>query len=363
MGIIRDYLKYVKGPVFNVITGPKGNIIFNKDKNLCLTSSSEDVASYDLKTQEKVKCYYGETSEVTILTNNHTNGDIAVGYRDGSLQVFHINDQESFITFNGHKSSITALNYDIKGYRLISGSQDTNIVVWDMISETGLFKFKGHKGNITQCRFLPTSRRCLLGGISLNLSDDNYICEDIIISSSKDGAMKFWDLNAQHCFKTLFENSLEILDFILIDGTFSRFSENLKSSIDCNNDMVTKKMDILKFRLISLTSENSLKMWDIEKHNSENIKSNSNNTELLKTEEETIVYDSLLDVNYIGQIYRNSKSLGTRLMSDQSFKYIGCHGNDRTLTLYQITPDAKLNKIYRKHKSSLISYNGKELLK
>ena len=39
---------------------------------------------------------------------------------------------------------------------------------------------------------------------------------NILVSSSKDTFVKFWDLNVQHCFKTLTEHIMEVWDFLLV---------------------------------------------------------------------------------------------------------------------------------------------------
>ena len=39
---------------------------------------------------------------------------------------------------------------------------------------------------------------------------------NILVSSSKDTFVKFWDLSVQHCFKTLAGHVTEVWDFALV---------------------------------------------------------------------------------------------------------------------------------------------------
>ena len=71
-------------------------------------------------------------------------------------------------------------------------------MVWDVVNESGMFRLRGHKGVVTQCRFLRD--------------------RNVLVSSSKDTFVKFWDLDIQHCFKTMVGHRGEVWDFVLSDG-------------------------------------------------------------------------------------------------------------------------------------------------
>ena len=68
--------------------------------------------------------------------------------------------------------------------------QDTEIIVWDTVAERGLHRLSGHKGVITKVAFLHD--------------------RNILVSSSKDTFVKFWDLDTTHCFKTLVGHRAEV---------------------------------------------------------------------------------------------------------------------------------------------------------
>ena len=90
---------------------------------------------------------------------------------------------------------MTCFAFDPEGHRLASGSGDTNVIVWDVINECGLYRLKGHKGPVTSISFQK---------------------DDVLVSSSKDTHIKFWDLSVQHCFKTMTDHLMEVWDFVLV---------------------------------------------------------------------------------------------------------------------------------------------------
>jgi len=74
--------------------------------------------------------------------------------------------------------------------------QDTDIILWDVVAEAGLHRLTGHKGIVTQICFL-----------------EKY---NVLVSGSKDTFVKFWDLDTNHCFKTLVGHRTEVTLNLLI---------------------------------------------------------------------------------------------------------------------------------------------------
>jgi WD40 repeat protein len=66
---------------------------------------------------------------------------------------------------------------------MYSGGQDTYIVVYDLASDQAQYKLMGHKENITQISLFSMENPYLKGRV-----------QKILVSSSKDGFLKFWDL-------------------------------------------------------------------------------------------------------------------------------------------------------------------------
>jgi len=81
-----------------------------------------------------------------------------------------------------------AINYIITHVLFIF--QDTEAVIWDVIAEKGLHRLSGHKGVVTGVQFINK--------------------HNLVVTSSKDTYIKFWDLTTGHCFKTLAGHITEV---------------------------------------------------------------------------------------------------------------------------------------------------------
>lgn len=71
--------------------------------------------------------------------------------------------------------------------------QDTDIIIWDTVAEVGLCRLSGHRNAVTKIAFMSQ--------------------QPVLISGSKDSFVKFWDLDTQHCFKTLVGHQTEVRFF------------------------------------------------------------------------------------------------------------------------------------------------------
>lgn len=52
---------------------------------------------------------------------------MAVGYADGGINVFDLDNGQVLFQFNGHKSPVTVLNYSKDGFILVSGGKVSKI--------------------------------------------------------------------------------------------------------------------------------------------------------------------------------------------------------------------------------------------
>lgn len=123
----------------------------------------------------------------------------AVAYADGSIRLWMDQgmDGVELVTFNGHKKSPTALRWDAAGTRVFSGGAEGEIVVWDVVDEVGLYRLKGHRGPVTAIEWLPHPEE---GGHP-----------GWLLTTSKDGLMKLWDLQVKHCVQTVVVGRGEVL--------------------------------------------------------------------------------------------------------------------------------------------------------
>ncbi|KAG7193457.1 uncharacterized protein KQ657_000876 [Scheffersomyces spartinae] len=217
--MVKSYDRYEQVKAFGVITS-QSNVIWlqpsstqsTKSAGRAISSGLEEILVWDIKTGEILqRLSEGLTpgasnssttsppSPVSYLAYHELNNLVAAGYANGSIKVWDLASESVLVSFEGHKSGITKLVFDKSGTRLCSGSQDSTIILWDLVGEEGLFKLKGHKGPITGIEFLSTDPE------SKELDD----LEDYILSSSRDGLLKLWDLKTRQCVETHLAHSNE----------------------------------------------------------------------------------------------------------------------------------------------------------
>ncbi|CAD1810837.1 WD domain, G-beta repeat family protein [Candida parapsilosis] len=217
--MVKSYNRYDEEKCFGVITS-HSNIIWlppsdsqsSTSVGRALTSGLEEILIWDIKTGELLqRLNDGLTpgasnastvtapSPVSHLAYHRDTKLIAAGYNDGKIKIWDASSQSVLMTFEGHKSSISVLKFDTSGTRLVSGSNDTSIIMWDLVGESGLFKLKGHKGPITGLEFLSESKQ----------DSDFDSMDDYILTSSKDGLLKLWELKSQQCIETHLAHSSE----------------------------------------------------------------------------------------------------------------------------------------------------------
>lgn len=191
----RQYFRFEPSGKFGLISSSDCNIVYRKGGKEVISGTLESFSSWNLRTGALVSSWNDSDnkSTVTCIQNSTSDSNVfAVGYDDGSIRLWNIEQDESIVVLRGHKTAVTALCFDGAGTRLASGSKDTDIVLWDLSSESGLFRLRGHNNGISALKFLT---------------------ENHIVSSSKDSLIKLWDLQAQHCVETVVSHRAEVTSF------------------------------------------------------------------------------------------------------------------------------------------------------
>lgn len=199
----RSYKRFVQRSQFGAIATSSAPIHV-LDANLILKSTGPEVQKQNLKTDEVLQSYKPTQSQVTpagsleaankpeplatYLTYNEQTQLIAVGYNTGKIILYDEMTGEEMMSFVGHTTSITALEFNLEGTILYSGGMDSKIISWDIVSEIGLGKFTGHKNVIVGLKVLQ------------DLENQNGVTR--ILSLSKDGIFKVWDMNIGQCVES-----------------------------------------------------------------------------------------------------------------------------------------------------------------
>ena len=231
---------------------------------------------------------------------------LAYGENDGAVSVVELASKEIRATFKGHTSAISSLAYSPKKLLLASGSKDSKICVWDIASESGLFKLHGHKGEITSLNFVEVGD------------------EVVLISTSRDGFVKFWDLNTQHCFRTLIEHSGSVWKAVVFK------TQN---------------------RMATVSADGFLRVWKLEASSSRD-ENEPDSKQLVPDDsqkgEENQLWDEVdslgpLKCHLTGQLELPARGPPRNLELDNSGQYLVCARRD-TLLFYKIRTEEEIRK-------------------
>ncbi|KAN0060603.1 beta transducin [Thecaphora frezii] len=213
--MVRSYLRHAPTQAFGLIASATSNSILDSNAKVAFVPALEDVLVWDVKKGVLLSTWHevGFRSKVTALARSPNNPDtFAVGYEDGSIRLWSAQTASTSITLNGHKKAVTSLAFDRQGLRLASASLDTDVILWDIVAETGLFRLRGHRDAVTAVAFLhtPSASRCEGPSSSSAPAPINSASPGYLLSTSKDGLVKLWDLSLQHCIETVVPGRGEI---------------------------------------------------------------------------------------------------------------------------------------------------------
>lgn len=308
--MVKSYDRYEQEQCFGVIASqsntvwlPPSAIQSGKSMGRALSSGLEEILEWDIKTGEILNRYRdgltpgasnaptsSPPSPVSYLTHHAATNIVAAGYNDGSIKVWDLTSKSVMITFQGHKSAITVLKFDSSGTRLISGSSDSSIILWDLVGEEGLFKLKGHKGPITSLLFLNHD--------SQFKQEDGV--EDFLLSVSKDGTVKLWDLKTKQCNETHLAHS----------------NECWSMGINQNNNL-----------LVTSGNKDQVKVWqvDLTQDDGEKIVEKGSFEKQSKSRCSQIEFKQVRDANGMNEIFSLQNS-------------------DRTLEIFRIRTESEIKK-------------------
>lgn len=243
--MVKSYDRYEQESCFGVIS-TQSNVVWlppaptqsSKSLGRAALGGLEHVLIWDIKTGELLtRLTDGLTpgasnaktslapSPVVILEYHSTTNMLAAGHLDGSIKVWDLTSGSVVVTFHGHKSAVSVMKFDRTGTRLVSGSADSTVIMWDLVGEEGIFKLKGHKSQITGMDLLSETEKV----------DDEF--EDYLVTVSKDGLVKLWELKSRQCIETHLAHS----------------GECWAMGVSTNRDM-----------LVTCGSKDQVKVWEVD---------------------------------------------------------------------------------------------------
>ena len=203
--MVRSYERHEATAAFALIGSNAANALLDADGKTAFLPALEDVLVWDVKRGEQRAMWHqlGFRLAVTAIARAPypQESRFAVGYADGSIRLWDAQTSTVLLTFHGHQRAVTTLAFDPKALFLASGSQDTSVIVWDVVAESGLFRLKSHHDAITGVAFVPRQH-------------DTYY----LVSTAKDGFLKLWDLQLQHCIETVVSGDEQLWSLAVHDS-------------------------------------------------------------------------------------------------------------------------------------------------
>uniref|UniRef100_A0A182SWA2 Small-subunit processome Utp12 domain-containing protein n=1 Tax=Anopheles maculatus TaxID=74869 RepID=A0A182SWA2_9DIPT len=285
MGLTKQYLAYRPVSSFNIIASVRANISFVTINNVVgryvVVAAAEKVLVWDMRIGEKVMEFVRDKQEVTFFRTSPDHKHLAVGYSDGVVELFSFESKESVCSFASHRSAVSALNFDLLGLKLVSGGLDNDMVVSDVVAQSGKCRLAGHTAPITQACFMQRYH-------------------DIVVSSSKDTQIKFWNIETQCCFKTIVDHRTEVWGIVLMR----------------NDDF-----------LVCATADTQLSVYKIAAITDES-------TAAVQPADEGESNVSPFRCTTAGSIQRAGHGRTINLVTDANGQVLGCHGTDRKIELF-----------------------------
>lgn len=207
--MVKAYFDYVQSHVFGLSNT-------NKVKPLAIDGGfwlacGELLVKFSLKTGDmKEKLDSGRQAYVTCSTrfSDSMTDLVAVGYADGDIAVFFTGDSadaiddEKYAIFSEHSTSVVCISFNKSGATMVSGSMDNSIILWDVVGRSLRHKFVGHSGPITSLHFI-------------RYFQDSA---DYLLSTSKDGCLRVWDIDTRRCLEIVPSKKNEVLSSVSIQG-------------------------------------------------------------------------------------------------------------------------------------------------
>ncbi|XP_052901489.1 WD repeat-containing protein 3 [Anopheles moucheti] len=303
MGLTKQYLAYKPVSSFNIIASGRANISFVTLNHVVgryvVVAAAEKVLIWDMRIGEKVMEFARDKQEVTFLRTSPDHKLLAVGFSDGLVELFCFESKQSVCSFASHRSAVSALNFDLLGLKLVSGGLDNDLVVSDVVAQTGKCRLTGHTAPITQACFMQRF-------------------PDVVVSSSKDTQIKFWNTETQCCFKTIVDHRTEVWGIVLMR----------------NDDF-----------LVCATADTQLSVYRI----ASNMDTSSSTMAVQNLEDESTI--SPFRCTAAGSIQRAGHGRTINLVANTTGQVLGCHGTDKKIELfYFCSQDESVKKLAKRLK-------------
>ncbi|EGR32555.1 WD40 repeat protein [Ichthyophthirius multifiliis] len=157
----------------------------------------------------------GHQRAIYCICSFQNNSKIATGGEDNTIRLWDLQNMECYLILKGHTDGIRDLISLPNGY-LISASYDKTIKMWnipqqlakqDEIARSIIAKMESHFSQITKVALFA---------------------DKVIVSSSADGTVKFWDLNIKQCVHSLEGHKGPCISVKYVQGNCMQIAQEFK---------------------------------------------------------------------------------------------------------------------------------------
>jgi len=312
------------------------------------------------------------------------------------------------VLFRGHKSAVSALAFTEDGTVLVSGGRDTDVVVWDALEEKGLFRLKGHRGQVTSAVFVTNAtadggkgkkarKKSKKSKKSKKKKDENEEMEDdenenededdndvmvkessenaiassnftnvALVTTSKDGFAKVWDLIGQRCCQTLSGFGGECWA--------SAYSKHVVVDTNSSNDSTNHSNDKTKYGIVAIAGvEREIKFYSVFKgvekdsflRRRQRVEEEADNDDDDDEDDETKqarenILDRALRLRFIGSFAKEARSRTISMQFSNLGTAFGVQSVGKSIEIYDVK---NAEEIEKKRKRRLKRRREKENIK
>ena len=153
------------------VSGAAFAVAFAPSAKALLVSSRDEVPEwFDLETRttKALPLYRGKIEDrvscVDFSADRHT---AALGFNDGSIQLFEIETGREIATFHAHDGGVGSVAFSPAGDVLVSGGRDKSVAVWDTHTRKKLRSSPEHRGSVCAVA-VSADGRLLASGCNAN---------------------------------------------------------------------------------------------------------------------------------------------------------------------------------------------------
>jgi WD40 repeat protein len=192
--------------------------------------------TYQVEQTLKVKEGNARSSSKIIRLLTLSNGWLASGANDGTIEIWDIETKRCLFQLMGHQDTILALSEFQEGI-LASGSRDNTIRIWDVYNGYCLAELKDHKSSVVSLSALPDG--CLISGAGS------------LIATPVDTSIRVWEFSKlrtieKQVIKTLFWSLQENTSVIKLKFNDCNLGDNLVEELV---SLFNKKQNLLELDL------------------------------------------------------------------------------------------------------------------